>query len=344
MSTSIENGNGNGTAIRKQPEIITTLSSDLFKKQVALALPRHMTPDRFARVALTAMRKTPKLMDCTPESVISCMMSLSQYGLEPDGRRAHLIPYGRECTLILDYKGLAELALRSGLVSTLHADVVNEGDIFKYSMGEITEHVPHFLRRDADKPDSPGQVYAVYAMCKNKDGTTKCEVMSIAEVNAIQRRSKASGSGPWKTDWSEMAKKTAFRRLSKWLVLSPEFRDAAEADEEREVIETTVNRIANQPQRLSDLVDDVGSDHEPGDDDHETDPVSQLSFCVQHMKAEGIECTDSDPEGTRLEYTLPGGKVLTLGDGVTGEGSIDTREADALDQVVNEIAADRKKR
>ena len=207
------------------------IESPKFRDEIAKALPKHLTPDRFIRVAVSALTRTPKLKECEPVSLFGAMLTLSQLGIEPDGRRAHLIPFENrrrgcvECQLIIDYKGLAEMAMRSGVVSYLHADVVCDADIFEENMGEIVAH-----KIDRRKPR--GEVYAVYAICKFKDGTAKAEVMSSEEVEAIRKRSKAGNSGPWITDWNEMAKKTVFRRLSKWLPLSPEFRDAVEADDE----------------------------------------------------------------------------------------------------------------
>ena len=222
------------------PSTVITLRGELegasFREAVAKVLPKILTPERFVRVAITAMTRTPKLRECDRASFFSAMLSLAQTGLEPDGRRAHLIPFENrkrgvvECQLIIDYKGLVELAMRSGLLSYIHADVVCEGDVFEYSLGEIKAHVPWFLRRDADKPKDPGEIFAAYALAKFKDGSAKAEVMSIGEVNAIRARSKAGQSGPWVSDFAEMAKKTAVRRLSKWLPLSPEYRDALDAD------------------------------------------------------------------------------------------------------------------
>lgn len=209
---------------KKKRTVKDIIQSDDFKAQVARALPRHMTPDRFLRIALTAALKTPKLLECTPESVCSCLLTCSQLGLEPDGRRAHLIPYGTTCTLVPDYKGLAELTIRTGLVSNLHADVVCENDVFEYDKGEIKTHTIDFR-----KPR--GDVYAVYAICRLKDGSEKAEVMSKADVELIRQRSRSGGNGPWVTDWSEMAKKTVFKRLSKWLPMSPEVRDAIEVED-----------------------------------------------------------------------------------------------------------------
>lgn len=216
---------------KRQLTIRDQLESPKFRDEIAKALPKHLTPDRFIRVAVSALTRTPKLKECEPVSLFGAMLTLSQLGIEPDGRRAHLIPFENrrrgcvECQLIIDYKGLAEMAMRSGVVSYLHADVVCDADIFEENMGEIVAH-----KIDRRKPR--GEVYAVYAICKFKDGTAKAEVMSSEEVDAIRKRSKAGNSGPWITDWNEMAKKTVFRRLSKWLPLSPEFRDAVEADDE----------------------------------------------------------------------------------------------------------------
>lgn len=154
-----------------------------------------------------------------------CLLDLSAMGLEPDGRRAHLIPYGNQCTLVVDWKGLAELALRSGLIAKLHADIVCENDVFEYSMGEVVQH-------SIDWKQARGEMFAAYAMAQTKTGEKFFAVMSREEIEAIRKRSRTGSSGPWITDFNEMAKKTAFRRLAKWLPLSAEFRDAIEKDDE----------------------------------------------------------------------------------------------------------------
>jgi recombination protein RecT len=199
------------------------ISGDYFKSQLALALPKHMTPDRFVRVALTAILKTPKLLDCTKESVVQCMLNCSALGLEPDGRRAHLIPYGNSCTLIIDYKGLVELARRSGDVSNILAQIVCANDTFTWENGEVKHQINFKMDR--------GEMYAAYAVITFKDGTKQSDVMTKAEIDAIRKRSRASNSGPWVTDYNEMAKKTVFRRATKWITLSPEVADALEKDE-----------------------------------------------------------------------------------------------------------------
>ncbi len=208
------------------------LLGEEFKKQVALALPRHLTPDRFIRTALTAMNRNPKLAQCTPESFFQCLLDLSALGLEADGRRAHLIPFEDRkrgvvvCTLIVDYKGLAELIRRSGEVSYLRADIVCENDVFDYQFGSGA-----FLKHKHAR-DGRGKIVEVYSFVELKDGSVDFDVMGIEEVETVRTRSRAKDNGPWVTDFPEMAKKTVFRRHSKWLPLSPELREKIEKDDE----------------------------------------------------------------------------------------------------------------
>jgi recombination protein RecT len=206
-----------------------TLNGEAMREQFARALPKHLSPERFCRVAITALTRTPKLADCTQESLMKCLLDLSAFGLEPDGRRAHLIPYKDQCTLVIDWKGLAELAMRSGIIAKLHADIVCENDAFSYNLGEITRHEIDFR-----KPR--GEMYAAYALAQTKTGEVFVAVLSKDEIDAVRKRSRSGSSGPWVTDYAEMAKKTAFRRLAKWLPLSAEFRDAQDRDDETEQV------------------------------------------------------------------------------------------------------------
>lgn len=208
------------------------LQSPALRDQIAQVLPKHCDADRMARIALTAITRTPDLAKCDQPSFFRCLMDLSQWGLEPDGRHAHLIPFKNrkrdviECQLILDYKGIVALAYRSGQVASIHADVICEEDDFAYDIGQVVRH-----RVDFRKPR--GAVYAAYAIVKMHDGAIQCEVMTRDEIEQIRARSKSATSGPWVTDWNEMAKKTVFRRLSKWLPLSAEVYDAFAYEDEQ---------------------------------------------------------------------------------------------------------------
>jgi len=201
------------------------INSESMRAQFALALPKHLTAERFARVAITALTRTPKLADCTPASLMKCLLDLSAMGLEPDGRRAHLIPYGTECTLIIDYKGLVELIRRSGDVISLRSETVCSKDEFAWTNGEIS----HSVNWREDR----GEMQAVYAEAVMKSGEKQSAVMTKAEIEAIRNRSRAGKSGPWVTDFAEMAKKTVVRRLSKMLPLSSEIMRHVEADDDQ---------------------------------------------------------------------------------------------------------------
>lgn len=282
MTTAIAPANGNGNQVAKQqPKTIQQWLKDPgMLQQFAQSLPKHMTPERFARVALTAMTRTPKLSECTTASLMRCLLDCSAMGLEPDGRRAHLIPYKDQCTLIIDYKGMVELVRRSGDVVKLHADVVCENDDFECNLGEITKHAI-----DYRKPR--GSVYAVYAIATLKDGSTQCAVMTRDEVEAIRKRSRAGTSGPWVTDWNEMAKKTAFRRLCKWLTLSPEIRDAIETDDSHSgILETTATRVehASGNDRLAALLTEPKTE---ASDESDGGPTKEdVSGAVSHDATE----------------------------------------------------------
>lgn len=211
---------------------------DRMQNEWAKVLPECCTPKRFARVALSCINKNPEMQTAlqTPQgktSLMSAFMTCAEFGLEPNGRHAHLIPFkdnrngGYQIQLIFDYKGIVELVRRSGQVKRIHASEVCENDLFEYDKGEIQRHTIDFR-----KPR--GKAYAYYAEVTFNDGSVQSEVMTVEDIEKIRARSKAGKAGPWVTDYAEMAKKTCFKRLSKWLPLSPEARDVIDRDNEAE--------------------------------------------------------------------------------------------------------------
>lgn len=206
--------------------------------QLKLALPKHVTADRFLRVAMTSIQRTPKLLECSPQSLLSSIMTAGQLGLECDNVRgeAYLLPYGTQAQLIIGYRGLVKLARQSGEVGMIFAREVYENDEFSYQFGTAPkcEHKPALV-------EPRGAIIAVYAVCVFKDGTAQFDVMSRGEVDAIRKRSRAGNSGPWVTDYVEMAKKTVLRRLCKMLPVSVELSDAVGHDERQEVGITDVH-------------------------------------------------------------------------------------------------------
>lgn len=316
------------TEVAKKPTSLKgILSTAAMQQQFAAALPRHLSPERFTRVAITALTRTPKLTECTQESFFKCLLDLSAMGLEPDGRRAHLIPYGKECTLVVDYKGLVELVRRSGDVAKIHADIVCENDMFQHSMGEITEHT-YDLRKERGEP------YAAYAQVTLKDGSVQAEIMSKADVESIRAKSKAGRAGPWVDHWNEMAKKTAFRRLTKWLTLSPEVQDRiAKADDYEFAMRDVTPETAKIPTE-NPFVKKSAPEPEPENQQEEPEPLTLdggdnltrgyfESYKVQESKpgankpwklwrmkfimdgAEREAVTFSETIGTEIEYMEP---------------------------------------
>lgn len=204
------------------------LSADGIKRQLAMVAPKHITPDRIIRIALSQLRRTPKLMDCSKESLFGCILTSTQIGLEPDGVRglAYLIPFGRECTLIVGYKGLMDLARRSAEIASIEAEVVYEGDRFEFHKGTDSK-ITHTWDLSSPRKNPIG----AYCIAKLANGGQQFEVMTKSQIEEIRGRSRASNSGPWVTDWAEMAKKTVVRRLCKYLPSSPELQQAVSIDE-----------------------------------------------------------------------------------------------------------------
>jgi recombination protein RecT len=205
-------------------ELREWLQGETFKRELAALLPRTMSPERFVRIAFQAIHRNPELLRCSQESFFNCLLSLGAMGLEPDGRRAHLIPFGDECTLIVDYKGIKELLRRNHDVSAMHCDVVGANDEFEIRFGTrgVLDHKPNLVDR--------GGILCAYSWVKLPEGNEEFDVMSLAEIEAVRKRSRSPNKGPWVTDWNEMAKKTVFRRHSKGLPLSPETREALERE------------------------------------------------------------------------------------------------------------------
>lgn len=194
------------------------------------ALPRHMSPDRMMRIALTALRTNHRLAQCSPGSFLGSVITAAQLGLEvntPLGH-AYLIPYKGECTLQLGYQGMMDLARRSGMVSAIYAYDVREGDVFSYQLGlnPDVKHVP-----SDDEGREMKKLTHVYAVAKLKDGEPVFTVLTRAQVDQFRKRSRAASDGPWVTDYTAMALKTAIRRLFTWLPKSAEMATAATIDE-----------------------------------------------------------------------------------------------------------------
>jgi len=207
------------------------------KQQLQMALPKHLTIDRLLRVAMTSIQRNPKLLECTQESLLACIMTCAQLGLEPDQflGQAYLVPFKNnakggitECQLIPGYRGYITLARRSGeLAGAPMVQVVYENDEFALEFG-LEPKLFHKPLMHGER----GEAVGAYVVFPYKDGTKSFDFMPAGDIMAIARRSKTydkkndSWSGPWDTDRDEMMKKTVIKRHAKLAPLSVEFQKA----------------------------------------------------------------------------------------------------------------------
>ncbi len=212
MSTAIE--------LKKKAEGVSTLVNGMIP-ELAKAIPAGgASAAQFARVALTSIRKNPKILECTEWSLRAALMDAASLGLDVDGLlgEAYLIPQKRggvqEVRLGIGYKGLVSLARRSGEIKTISADVVYEGDHFVWENG-----IHPKLEHRKDQPPGARKVTHVWAAAEFKDGGYQIVVMFKEEVDKIRAFSRSGEYGPWKDNYPAMAKKTAIIQLCKLLPL-----------------------------------------------------------------------------------------------------------------------------
>ena len=204
------------------------------ESEIKKALPSVITPERFTRMVLSAISTNTKLASCTPQSFLGAMMSAAQLGLEPNTPlgQAYLIPYKNkgvdEVQFQIGYKGLIDLAYRSGEVEIVQAQIVYANDTFECEFGLE----PKLVHKPADS--DRGEPIKVYAMFKTKSGGYGFEVMSMDDVKRhADKYSQAykRGFSPWQTNFEEMAKKTVLKKTLKYAPLKSDFVRAVVQDE-----------------------------------------------------------------------------------------------------------------
>lgn len=205
-----------------------------YKDKFAAALPSVITPERFARIAANAVAANPSLAKCSQTSLIGALLCAAQAGLEPNTSlgQAYIIPYGEKAQFQISYKGLIELAHRSGQLKDISAHVVYEGDTFEYELGlePKLKHVPAMSDR--------GKATWVYAVYHLNSGGYGFEVMSVEDINNHRRQySKVRGTSPWDTSWEEMAKKTVVKKALKYAPMASDFVKATTQDEHTATID-----------------------------------------------------------------------------------------------------------
>lgn len=337
------NGNGGGAMTDKQKSL--TLQDLLLKKRdlIADVLPRHMTPERLIKLATVAVSRVPKLGQATGLSVVNAIIKAAELGLDCSGTlgSAYLVPFennkkvnGRwtktvEAQLIIGYRGLIDLARRSGQIASIEARVVWKNDVFEFEYG-LEPRLKHVPALDKE----PGDFRLVYAIAKLRDGAMQLEVMTKAEVDSIRERSQSGKrkdrydngqrtgetyydeKSPWATDYPEMARKTVVKRLCKYLPLSVEMQEAIAIDNDADPIDLVDGQLVqpNAAERLNakvtgkplsagqTLADDDGNTLAESDEDPTgdltPDQEDQAELRSHDFARPGADASESkEPEG-----------------------------------------------
>lgn len=224
-------------AKKQKPDgVIEYLNRQNFQEKLALALPKSagIDVDRFVRSAISDFRLNPALQECSVPSVLGFYMQAAMLGLEPSSMLGQCYPVPfynkntdtKECQFIAGYRGLLSIARRSGEIAKVEPHVVYEKDQFEITYGLHSDlvHVP-FLG------ENPGNILGAYCVITFQNGMQQYEFMPKHKIDQHRKRSKGSNYGPWSTDYEEMAKKTVFRSMFKWLPISVEMGAAMRADE-----------------------------------------------------------------------------------------------------------------
>jgi recombination protein RecT len=258
---------------------------DLLKMQINAALPKHMNADRMIRILTTEIKRVPELNECSLQSILGSIMQASQLGLEIGSLIGHgyLVPFNKkdkatgrfikECQFIIGYRGMIDLARRSGKLISISAQGVYENDTFEFEYGinEKLRHIPAQSER--------GKFIASYAYAKLENNGYSFGVMFKNEIDKIREASKASKSeySPWSTHYEEMAKKTVIRRLFKYLPIS---------------IELYENLVKEEIKEFKDVSDSLLIDEEPLKIDHKKSDI--LASKISAKKEETNTVLSSD--------------------------------------------------
>lgn len=255
MANSININNANVPSKATTQNKKTTIGDLIysFKDKFASALPEVITPERFARIAANAVASNPKLAECSQTSLIGALLCAAQAGLEPNTTlgQAYIIPYGNQAQFQISYRGLIELAHRSGQLKDISAHLVYENDTFEYELGlePKLKHIPAMKDR--------GDIVWVYAVYHLATGGYGFEVMSVDDINKHRRKYSKAKNSPWDTAWEEMAKKTVVKKVLKYAPMSSEFVRATNQDEHTTDIDFAADILEPQVDFADDQVIDI---------------------------------------------------------------------------------------
>lgn len=247
----------------KQKTVIQSI--DLMKKQIAAALPKHITPDRMARIMMTTIRTNPKLAFCSEASLLGAILQAAQLGLEPNTPlgECFLIPYGNECTFQLGYKGILKVAYNSNQYKKIFAEEVYPTDKFRHTKGlyPILEHEDVYPRKG-----EPSFYYGAYHTINGGDHFVVWERNEVIAHGKKYSQSYNKAGSPWQKNFDAMAKKTTIIDVLRYGPKSIELQQAISMDNANIKIDTEATigageivimpewaEVENEPKTLDDL-------------------------------------------------------------------------------------------
>jgi recombination protein RecT len=285
---------------RENPLTVIRQNLQQMAPEFRAALPAHVSVEKFTRVAQTAIQNQPDLANVDRKSLFGAIVRLAQDGLLPDGREAAIVKFGDKAQAMPMIAGILKKIRQSGEVAYVSAQVVHELDHFVWTLGfeESVEHAPPPL----DQPR--GKAIGAYATAVLKDGSRLLEVMSFEEIEKVRAVSRSKGNGPWVSWWSEMARKTVMRRLSKRLPMSSDLDDAFDRDETLPHAEPhDAAPVVEMPQsRLDALEYQIsGDDVQQGPDDSQRGETNTATTTDEATAAEIIRLIGTEKVSDSLD-------------------------------------------
>lgn len=229
---------------RDQIEKSKALMQTLEKRKITYTemLPTHVPVERFIKSAMLYVTRNPDLLNCDPVSIVNSVNNAAELGLDFTQAKGHayIVKFGDQATFMPGYRGLIDLARRSGRVKFVDAQLVYENDHFEYEYGESRR----LVHRPPKLGHARGEMIGAYAVARLDNDELQFVVMDKEELDRIRERSKAKNAGPWKTDEGEMYRKVPVRRLFKYLPCSPDLEKAIELDNH---VSGVIEEITNDP-------------------------------------------------------------------------------------------------
>lgn len=278
VKNQLANQSKNSVANREvKPEQTLNALLKRMGPEIQRALPKHMDADRIARIALTAVRTTPKLLECDQTSFLAAIMQSAQLGVEPNTGlgQAYLIPYGKQVQFQLGYKGLIDLAVRSGQYKSIYAHEVYADDEFEFSYGLVKD----LIHKPAPIPQ--GEPIGYYAVYHLQNGGYDFVYWTRERIDFHSKKfSQAVQKGwtsPWKTNYDAMAKKTVLKEVLKYAPKSIELQKTVEADS---TIKTEINEDMSN---VIDVTDYTVLDDQPEMNEEVTEPAKEKKPSVHEQ-------------------------------------------------------------